>query len=251
MSDEYARYVKRELEQALCINTISAAKDCIQAFVRTGIQPSFANRLFEYTCPANYGWNPMMSKFPGIEGLWAKVEHKLDLHQENLRSVSDSGGFFQSSNEQYAANPSGEIRSCWTCNVNCNSLSQWKQHVEGQRHQEKMVSEDLQQRLILNYLSKRNKRFSLKTVQKAGKFCRSHDIAERNLSRGRWLKMKEAKISKERLYGKRQKRTLTSCELCNITCNGNSQFLDHIKGKGHRRAVELCGKECAIKISKK
>jgi len=262
MSDEYVRFVKTELEQALlhidealarvemgsqdmcCINTILAAKDCIQAFLRNGIQQSFANlRLFEHSCPANYGWNPMMSKFPGIEGLWEKAEHKLHLHQENFRSVSGYGGLFQSSIKQCGVKPSGEFLSCKTCNVTCNSLSQLNQHVEGHRHQARIVSEDLQQRLILIYLSNRNKRFSLKTVQKAGNFCRSHDIAERNPSKGKWLSMKEAETSKQWCYGKRHKRALTSCELCNVTCNGNAQFLGHIKGKGHRKAVELCGKE--------
>jgi len=261
MSDDIIRNINIELklglwhiEKALrcpemdsqdmrCIHTISAAKDHIQEFLRCGIPSSIDNhRLFAHYGLANCGWDPMRSKFPGIEGLRGKDDHKLDLQWGNIRSGPESGGFFESPNK--GVKPAAEFLKYKICNVNCNSLSQWEQHVKGHQHQARVVGED-PQRMKLTYLSERNNIFSVKMVHKAGKFYpSSYEKADCNPPKGRRWKTKEAEIWKRWLYGKRHCGTLMWCEFCDVTCNGNRQYLGHIKGKRHQMAVEQCKRMC-------
>jgi len=251
--NEALRYAEKYSQDFFSINRISVAKDRIEEFLRSGIQTSVSNcHLSENFRSANCGWLPMRSKFPVVEGLWEKHEHKYDLQHGNVHSVSGSNGFFQSG--QRGTKPAAEILnaaellSCKICNVNCISFSQLKQHVNGYQHQARLVGEDSPRRREMTYPSKRNNNFSLNMVQKVN--SRSRCISEYNLPKGRMWKMKDAEISKRWLHGNRQKGNLMWCDLCNVTCNGSTQYIGHKKGKGHRNAVEKMQKNAQEKFSK-
>jgi len=223
-----------------CINSVSAAKALIQEFLWTYMPSGDDCHFFDRSCTANCGWSPMSSIFPVIEVQSDKVEHK----QENHRSELGYTGFLQSANMLCVAKRSAELLHCNMCNVNCNSRSQWKQHVKGRQHQTK-VGEDKLQRMKLTYLSKRNNDFFLKRVQRESNFCSTNnDIAKSNSPNGRRLKMKEAEFLRRWIYGKQKNGTLMCCELCNVTGNGKMQYIGHIKGNRHQMAVEQGANFC-------
>jgi len=217
-----------------CINTISAAKALIQELLWTYMPSVDDCHFFDRSCSSNCGWSPMSSIFPVTEVQSDTSEHK----QENHRSESGYAEFLQSANMLCGAKSTAELLHCNICNVNCNSVSQWNQHVKGQKHQTRMVSENMLQRMKWTHVPKKNK-FSLKRAQKESNFCpANNDIAKYNPPKGRRLNMKEAEFSKRWTYGKQKKGTLMCRELCNITCDGKMQYIGHIKGNQHQMAVE-------------
>jgi len=264
MSDNKLRNLKTQLklglchiEKALClaerrhcfelcsqgkpyIHTLSAAKDHIQDVLRTGFPSSVENdRFCDYVGTPNCGCDPMRTKFLGIGGLFEKDVQKRDLQQGNIHSGAESGVFFRS--PSMGVKSVAELRYCKVCKVMCNSPSQWKHHVEGHQHQGRLEVEDPPQRIKLRHISKRNSTFSDKMVRKADEFCPiRYEKSECNPPKGRRCKTKVAEISKRGLYGNRQNRTLMWCELCDVTCNSNLQYLSHIEGKRHQMEVEQC-----------
>jgi len=221
-----------------CFHTISAAKDHTQELLRTGFPSSVENdRFFDYFGTSNCGCDPMRTNCIGSEGLFEKDDQKRDLQQGNIRSGGESDVFFRCPN--MGVKPVVELPYYKVCKVKCNSPSQWKHHVKGHQHQGRLEVEDPAQRIKLTHISKRNDRFSDKMVNKADKFCPiRYEKSECNPPKGRRLKTKVAEISKRWLYGNRQNGTLIWCELCDVTCNGNLQYLSHIEGKRHQMAVE-------------
>jgi len=141
----------------------------------------------------------------------SKPDHELDLKQGLL-----SGGFLQSRNKG-----APEIRNSKICDVKCNSLLQLKQHGEGHQQHARLVSEDVQEKIKWTHLPKNQE-----------KFCPSSCYIQPRVVGGRGMKLKFPS------GGHMEKKTLIWCELCDITFNGNSQYLSHIQGKEHQMAAE-------------
>jgi len=245
--EEALRLAELVTHKMFCICPISDAKDLIQRFLKTAVLTSgvSGDRWCNNLKTAKSGWNPMRSQFPGITGFYDRQSeigygHGCDQVRSTLHC------FDQNQNSQSKSTLKALTLECSICNVNCNSESQWKQHIDGQHHKARLaVMESLQRTRMVyppkweeNGFSKRFKLYSMIS----GK-------VERKQSReARTLKMKGTKIEKRRSYGKRQQVLLLRCELCNITCNGNLQYVGHINGKRHQMAVEQKEKKCIEKL---
>jgi len=214
--EEALRFAEMYSHDLRCFNLILAVRDDIQEVLGS-----------------------VRTKFPSIEGLFEDDDAKLVLQQSNIRSGPESGRFFQSPN--MGVNLSGELLNCRICKVNCSNLSQWRQHVKGKQHQARLVIEDPTKRTKFTYMSKRKNIFSVKLGKKEGKFCqRRNEKAECHPPKGRRWKLKDAEMLKRWLHGRRHNGSQMWCKLCDVTCNGNLQYLGHINGKRHQMAVELC-----------
>jgi len=244
--EEALRLVKLTARDIFCVSTISAAKDLILEFIRTGaVTPKVLNDSLSYFNDENSGWNPMRSKFPAIGG-FSENDCNCDFVRKNDRVLSESVGFCQNTNTPKIPMAKAELLKCIACDIKCNSMLQWKQHVNGYQHKARLAGEVPLQRKKFICLSNKESGFSLKMFRKKDKhFHINHGKVECNQPKGRRYKMK---VAVRRMYAKRPTGSLMRCELCDINCNGNLQYIDHINGKRHQMAVEQDGNECTQKF---
>jgi len=253
------RRAEMESQDMYGICCIEEAKDHILGILSTLVPTSADNNRFcSHFGGANCAWCPMISKSPALDELCENFVNKLDFLQDNTRLVSGSGGFPRNCGEKPVAVVSCEkiddkldlhhdnIRSgiggfsprcgvkptavlCKICDLYFFSLSEWKKHIEGRQHQVRLVGEE--------ELEKMKWTNSLKAKKTENFFPRITQVAKRGRHGGGRWRMKEVSISKQRVPGRRKKGAPMVCELCNVRCNGISQFIGRINGRRHQMAV--------------
>jgi len=238
MKSQSLGIIKTELEQGLvhikeavrlsevtkndtsCFSSVFVSINLVQNFLDTLVTTSLISNdnQANYLKEGNTGWNPMRSKFPSITRYnELSSETQQGTHQDNV----DFNYFFLKSSSQTKPMIREGRMKCILCNVNCNSLSQWKQHLNGHRHKAKLADEQFSQKMNLRWRGKNNGGVYRKAAQKPSTlYEKSFGIVEYRRPYRRRQKMEDLKIENRAANGKRQQVSSIKCEICDVTHNG-------------------------------
>jgi len=273
MSNEELSNIMRELKQALyhigealrlaelatsdllCIQPISQAQYLIQRFVRTAaVAPKHSNQYDNQSgSQSTLGWNPMRSQFLGLTGFQRKGYRGFGRGRGRGHGRGKRSPFAQ---RAYAPNKTTKkpvVIICELCDVKCNSMSQWEQHLNGHHHKARVAGEDTPKRSKRVEGGRKVKDPQEKPPRKINKLCPSDhgEVAEKQHTEGRKLNKKTAQVELRNSNDKRPSVSCLRCELCDTTCNGKVQYEGHMNGKQHQLALERREQDMTPKTGEK
>jgi len=277
MSKEDLSNIMRELKQGLyhigealrlaeiatsdmfCVQPISKAQYLIQRFVRTtAVAPKHSNCSNHHekqkSSQSNTGWTPMRSQFLGLPG-FQRRGYGLGRgrgngrgHGRGRRSVFTQRTFAPNKPTKKAV-----VIECEICDVKCNSLSQWEQHLNGHHHKARLAGEDTPKRSKRIDVGRKVKDPQEKLPRKTSKLCplEPGEVVDKQQTEGRKPNKKTTQVERRISNEKRQPAMWLRCELCDTTCNGKVQYEGHMNGKQHQMALERRHKDMAVKPDEK
>lgn len=274
MSKEDLSNIMRELKQGLyhigealrlaevatsdmfCVQPISRAQYLIQRFVRnTAVAPKHSNpNENQKSSQSNTGWTPMRSQFLGLPG-FQRRGYGLGRgrgngrgHRRGRRSVFTQRNFASNKPTKKA-----EVIECELCDVKCNSLSQWEQHLNGHNHKARVAGEDTPKRSKRIDVGRKVKDPQEKMPRKTSKLCplEPGEMVNKQQTDVRKSNKKTTPVERRNSNEKRQPAMWLRCDLCDTTCNGKVQYEGHMNGKQHQMALERRDNEVTDKADEK
>jgi len=275
MSNEDLSNIMRELKQSLYhigealrlaevatsdlryIQPISQAQYLIQRFVRTTTAAPKRSNQYENQngSQSNLGWTPMRSQFLGLTGFQRRGYRAFGRGRGNGRGHG-RGKRSSFTQRPYAPNKMTKkpvVIKCELCDVKCNSMSQWEQHLNGHHHKARVAGEETPKRSKRIEGGRKGKDPQEKPNRKISKLCPIDlgEVEEKQHTEGRKQNKKTVQVERRNSNEKRPSASCLRCELCDTTCNGKVQYEGHMNGKQHQMAVERREKVMTVKTGEK
>jgi len=275
MSNEDLSNIKKELKQGLYhigealrlaevatsdlryIQPISQAQYLIQRFVRTTtVAPKHTNQYDNQNgSQSNLGWTPMRSQFLGLTGFQRRGYRAFGRGRGSGRGHG-RGKRSSFTQRPYAPNKMTKkpvVIKCELCDVKCNSMSQWEQHLNGHHHKARVAGEETPKRSKRIEGGRKVKDSQEKMPRKITKLCPIDlvEVEEKQHTECRKPNKKPAQAERRNSNEKRLSASCLRCELCDTTCNGKVQYEGHMNGKQHQMAVERREKVMTVKTGEK
>jgi len=239
------------------VQPISQAQYLIQRFVRTTtVAPKHSNQYDnQNVSQSNLGWTPMRSQFLGLTGFQRRGYRAFGRGRGNGRGHG-RGKRSSFTQRPYAPNKMSKkpvVIKCELCDVKCNSMSQWEQHLNGHHHKARVAGEETPKRSKRFEGGRKVKDPQEKPQRKISKLCPIDlgDVEEKQYTEGRKPNTITAQVERRNSNEKRLSASYLRCELCDTTCNGKVQYEGHMNGKQHQLAVERREKVMTLKTGEK